>query len=69
MQISWNEFKKRYPSKFELILNRVAQEKQLDRSDAIDVLDENYTFEIMGVGYIKVTNDDTGRYCVLPLWR
>lgn len=69
MQISWNEFKKRYPTKFELILSRVAKEKNIQRSEAFDVMDEDYTFEVLGVGYIKVTNDVTGRYCVLPVWR
>jgi lipocalin len=62
MFITWNEFKRRYPTKFESMLTRVTKEYKIERTQAIDILDEEYNFELHPEGFITVTNDRDGKY-------
>jgi hypothetical protein len=64
-QISWDDFKRSHPTKFELLMSRLIKDRGISRSEAIDVLDEEFTFEGLPEGAVRVTNDTNGRYSTM----
>jgi hypothetical protein len=65
-QISWNEFKESHPTKFELLVVRLVKDRGISRDEAINVLDEEFSFERLLTGDVRVTNDMNGRYSTIP---
>ena len=63
--IAWNEFRRSHPSRFEVILNRIMKERHISRQDAIDVMDEEWTFELAPDGTIITNEEGTGRYSLI----
>jgi hypothetical protein len=67
MEISWNDFKARNVNKFNIFIDRLAQEHNMSRNEVIDLIDAGYTFEYLKEGLIRITEDKTGRYSLVCL--
>jgi hypothetical protein len=65
-QISCLEFKKSHPAKFENLVLRLVKDRGVSRGEAHDVIDEEFTFELLPSGNVRVTNDLNGRQSTIP---